>query len=49
MNENVLDYMFKHKDAVIIESYGVGGIPSKPDFAYYDIVQEWSRKEKLQS
>ena len=47
MNENVLDYMFKHKDAVIIESYGVGGIPSKPDFAYYDIVQEWSRKGKI--
>ena len=27
MNGGILDYLFKHYDAVIIESFGVGGIP----------------------
>ena len=29
MNGDILDYLFKHYDAIIIESFGVGGIPQQ--------------------
>ncbi len=41
-DSNILDYMFTKYDAVIIESYGVGGIPSLPQYQYLDIIQKWT-------
>ncbi len=45
-DSDILDYMFSKYDAVIIESYGVGGIPSLPDYQYLDIIQKWTDQGK---
>ena len=36
---NLLSYLLDHNDAVIIESYGVGGLPSYQGSGYYDVIQ----------
>ena len=36
---NLLSYLLEHNDAVIIESYGVGGLPSYQGSGYYDVIQ----------
>jgi len=43
---DVLSYMLERNDAVIIESYGVGGIPSMPQYHYLEVIQEWIAKGK---
>ncbi|MGF7145805.1 L-asparaginase [Anaerotaenia torta] len=43
-DSDILDYMFTRYDAVIIESYGVGGIPSLPHHHYLEVIREWIRK-----
>lgn len=40
MDEDTLSYMLGKNDAVIIESYGVGGIPSLPQYHYFDIIRD---------
>ncbi len=45
-DSDILDYMFTKYDAVIIESYGVGGIPSLPQHHYLEIIQEWTDQGK---
>ena len=40
-DSDILDYMFTKYDALIIESYGVGGIPSLANYHYLDIIQKW--------
>lgn len=42
-----LSYAFDHNDAVIIESFGVGGLPSLKRARYRDILEEGKRKGKL--
>lgn len=44
---DILDYMFSKKDAVVIESYGVGGIPSLPEYGFNDTIQKWTKKGKI--
>jgi L-asparaginase len=39
--------MFEKNDAIIIESYGVGGIPSLPPYHYFDVIKEWMAKGKV--
>jgi L-asparaginase len=46
VDADILSYMLAKNDAVIIESYGVGGIPSLPQYKYFDVIQEWTRKGK---
>ena len=41
MDATVLDYMAGHYDAVIIESFGVGGLPSYETGAYHPVVEKW--------
>jgi L-asparaginase len=41
MNASILDYMAEHFDAVIIESFGVGGLPSYETGDYYKAVSKW--------
>ena len=36
---NLLSYLLEHNDAVIIESYGVGGLPSYQGSGFYDVIQ----------
>lgn len=42
MDASLLDYMAEHYDAVIIESFGVGGLPSYEDGDYYRAVSRWT-------
>lgn len=42
MDASLLDYMAEHYDAVIIESFGVGGLPSYEDGGYYKAVSRWT-------
>lgn len=44
---DVLDYMLSKKDAVIIESYGVGGIPSLPEYGFNEVIQKWTKHGKV--
>lgn len=41
MDAAVLDYMAEHYDAVIIESFGVGGLPSYDTCSYHPVVEKW--------
>lgn len=41
MDATVLDYMAEHYDAVIIESFGVGGLPNYDTCGYYSVVEKW--------
>lgn len=42
MDASLLDYMAGHYDAVIIESFGVGGLPSYDSGDYYRAVGRWT-------
>ena len=39
---SLLDYMAEHYDAVIIESFGVGGLPSYEKGDYYRAISRWT-------
>ncbi|MEY8354720.1 asparaginase [Lachnospiraceae bacterium 54-53] len=41
MAADVLDYMAEHYDAVIIESFGVGGLPSYDSGDFYKAIEKW--------
>ncbi len=41
MDSHILDYMAEHYDAVIIESFGVGGLPSYDSGDFYKAVSKW--------
>lgn len=45
-SEEVLSFMFEKYDAIIIESYGVGGIPNLPQHRFLDVIHEWIIKGK---
>jgi L-asparaginase len=38
--------MLEKNDAIIIESYGVGGIPSLPRYHYFDVIHDGIKKGK---
>ena len=42
LDASLLDYMAGHYDAVIIESFGVGGLPSYDSGDYYRAVARWT-------
>jgi L-asparaginase len=44
VSEDILQFMLEKNDAVIIESYGVGGIPSLSRYHYFDIIRDWTLK-----
>lgn len=46
MDADILSYMLEKNNAVIIESYGVGGIPSLPKYHYFDVIRDWTLKGK---
>lgn len=46
IQDDILAYMLEIYDAVVIESYGVGGIPTCPKYKYLDIIQSGLSKGK---
>ena len=47
MNKNIIDAYFKENDAVIVSSYGTGGIPSRKEYSILDRIQYWLAKGKI--
>lgn len=45
MQREILDFMFERNDALIIESFGVGGVPETGDF--YDCIAYWKGQGKF--
>lgn len=43
---SLLNYMAEHYDAVIIESFGVGGLPSYEDGDFYNAIRHWTQMGK---
>ncbi len=41
MDSTILDYMAEHYDAVVIESFGVGGLPSYESDDFYGSIEKW--------
>lgn len=46
MEDDVLAYILEMYDAVVVESYGVGGIPTHSKYKYFEIIQEGLKKGK---
>ena len=44
ISENVLELIFSHYDAVIVESFGVGGIPISIQQTFYRLCQKYPEK-----
>lgn len=42
----LLSYLLAHNDAVIIESYGVGGLPSYQGSGFFDVIRDGIRANK---
>lgn len=47
MNGGILDYLFRHYDAVIIESFGVGGIPTYEDDSFHKAIERFVNAGKF--
>ena len=43
----ILDRYFELYDAVIVESFGVGGIPDGEEFGFYDVIDKWRKRGKI--
>ncbi len=46
MKADILPYLFLHYDCIIIECFGVGGIPQNLVDVFYDEMNKWSGKGK---
>lgn len=46
MSADVLEFLLKHHDGVVIESFGVGGIPSDPGHRFYEVIDAGLRAGK---
>ena len=46
MNSSILDYLGEHFDAVVIESFGVGGLPSYESGDFYTAIENLVSKGK---
>jgi len=47
MKPDILSYLFGHYDCIVIESFGVGGIPQSLVQAFYDEMDKWSESGKF--
>ena len=47
MDSSLLDYMAEHYDAVVIESFGVGGLPSYESGDFYSSIEKWISMGKV--
>lgn len=46
MNCEALSFMLEHSDAVVLESYGLGGLPSGPEYPFREELARWSGQNK---
>jgi L-asparaginase len=44
---DILDYYFKKHDAVVVESFGAGGIPDVSEEEFYKVIEKWQKKGKI--
>lgn len=47
MDASILSYVFRHYDGVIIESYGVGGLPGYGQTPFYSEIKRWTEAGKI--
>lgn len=47
MDATILNYVFEHYDGVIIESYGVGGLPEYGVTPFYSEIKRWTEAGKI--
>lgn len=47
MNGNILDALFENYDGIIIESFGVGGLPNYGDQSFYKAIKHWTEAGKI--
>ena len=47
MDSSLLDYMAEHYDAVVLESFGVGGVPYYGDHAFEAEISKWTQEKKV--
>ncbi len=47
MNKNIIDAYFKENDAVIVSSYGTGGIPNRENYSILDRIEYWLSQGKI--
>lgn len=47
MNKDIIDAYFKENDAVIVSSYGTGGIPNRDNYSILDLIGKWIEKGKI--
>ena len=47
MKVEVLSFLFEHYDIIVIESFGVGGMPETLMEAFYQEMEKWSGTDKL--
>ena len=47
MSSDVLEYMLNKSDAVVIESFGVGGLPVYEDSKYNEIIDKYTKMGKI--
>ena len=47
MYESIFEFMLDNYDAVVVESFGVGGLPNYDGSKYYDIVEKYTKLGKV--
>ncbi|HBF86224.1 MAG TPA: L-asparaginase 1 [Clostridiales bacterium] len=47
LKPEIMEEYFKLHKAVIVESFGVGGIPDAEEFSYYDVIEKWRKKGRI--
>ena len=47
MNKNIIDAYFKENDAVIVSSYGTGGIPNRENYSILETIEYWLKQGKI--
>ena len=47
LHPEILPYLFEHYDCIVIESFGVGGIPSDLVDVFYGEMEKWKNKGKF--
>ncbi len=47
LQPDILSYLFAHYDCIVIESFGVGGIPKNLMSAFYNEMEKWAPKGKF--
>ena len=47
MKSEIAEEYFKLNKAVIVESFGTGGIPDSEEYSFYEIIEKWRKKGRI--